>query len=154
MYHKISSSGSRGEVLWTAVQLEVSGGWESIKLCREDGYCVWAKVRNGHWPDQTWAYFCPAVNKGPTQLWPKYFTPELKRFVLIRCYKNGVFLRKFFLTHLDPTWAAKILHPRVLNFWVKLFSFTSLHINHMWSFNITFVTQQHTFCKNRKTQVR
>jgi len=32
--------------------------------------------RDGPWPDPTWAYFWPAVNKRQTHLWPGYFLTQ------------------------------------------------------------------------------
>jgi len=50
-------------------------------------------IRDGTWPDPTWAYFWPAVNKRPTRLWPGYFLtwpediffdPKWKKFAIFR----------------------------------------------------------------------
>jgi len=35
-------------------------------------------------PDLTWAYFWPAVNKGPNSLWPRYFLTQPVEIFLIR----------------------------------------------------------------------
>jgi len=39
-------------------------------------------------PDLTWAYFWPAVNKRPTQLWRGYFLIQPKNIFLTRRAKN------------------------------------------------------------------
>jgi len=40
---------------------------------------IWCSIdsgRDGPWPNQTWAYFWPVVNKRLARLWPRYFLTQ------------------------------------------------------------------------------
>jgi len=65
---------------------------KNLKELKFYTYQIWLaeNIRDGPWPDPTWAYFSPTENKRLTRLWPRYFWPDPKRFFLTRIKKFDI----------------------------------------------------------------
>jgi len=62
------------------------------------------------WPDQTQAYFWPAVNKRLTRLWPEYFLTEPGAFFWLKgkkIGKFGIFRGNFPSPNLSQRWLTR-----------------------------------------------
>jgi len=108
------------------------GRRQKTETCVEAHMCSWrptlrgpnweprfglsVQSRDGPWPDSTWAYFWPAVNKRPTCLWHGYFLTQPKEIFLTRRenLKNLTFLGEIFQTKPKPLMADP---TQVKNFW-------------------------------------
>jgi len=82
--------------------------------------------RDGQWPDQTQAYFGPAVNKRPTRLWPGFFLTQPEEIFFEpkgKKLKNLALLVEIFQTQTINGWP-NLTRPKpqkINSTWVKKF---------------------------------
>jgi len=67
-------------------------------------------TRDGPWPDPTWGYFWPAVNKRLTSLWPSYFLTQPKEIIFD---PDGIKLENL-------TFSGEIFKTQTLDGWPNL----------------------------------